>query len=396
MIRVNRKRTVSPATPSEPQQIKLLPLDLQMMFAQYIQQGLLYQIPGSNFSSQVDLLAETLSRMLVKFYPLARRLTTSPVDGGIYILCNDSDVDFIEAMAGELSIADLIVTQLKDGVSVCCTVNHAVADGTSFWNFFNSWAELCRTNETKISANPTYNRYLLDRDGSAVRLGLDPNGQIPRFCPPLLRVKMFHFSAHTIKRLKERANRDSPVTVSSFQALCGHLWQAVTRARGLGPDETATFQLSVNCRPRLIPPLPESYFGNAVQAIFVTSTAGELNRLPLSFPAGLLNSLIGGQRDGAIRESIGKWVKEPVVYKFEELVKNVLMVGSSPRFEIYENDFGWGGPVALRCGTNNHFDGMVSAFPSREGGGSVEFEICLLPPTMNALEIDQDFICPLH
>ncbi|GLJ42194.1 hypothetical protein SUGI_0873580 [Cryptomeria japonica] len=290
----------------------------------------------------------------------------------------------------------LVVTQLKDGVSVCCTVNHAVADGTSFWNFFNSWAELCRTNETKISANPTYNRYLLDRDGSSVRLGLDPNGQIPRFCPPLLRVKMFHFSAHTIKRLKERANRDSPVTVSSFQALCGHLWQAVTRARGLGPDETATFQLSVNCRPRLFPPLPESYFGNAVQAIFVTSTAGELNRLPLSFPTGLLNSLIGGQRDGAIRESIGKWVKEPVVYKFEELVKNVLMVGSSPRFEIYENDFGWGGPVALRCGTNNHFDGMVSAFPGREGGGSVEFEICLLPPTMNALEIDQDFICPLH
>ncbi|XP_057845187.2 BAHD acyltransferase DCR [Cryptomeria japonica] len=425
MIHINKKRTIYPAAPSEAQQIKLSCLDLTMLFAHYSQKGLLYQTPADDFSYYVDHLAEKLPEVLVKFYPLAGRLTTSPLDGGIYILCNDSGVEFIEATAKDLSIADLTtaevtpaveelfalngavnfeghrlpllviqVTQLKDGVAVCCTLNHAIADGASFWHFFNSWSHLCRTNGNKIPGNPVYDRSLLEPPGSAIRLGLDPDGHIQRFKAPPLRVKLFHFSAHTISRLKERANEDSSFTISSFQALCSHVWRAVTRARRLCPDELTTFRFSVNCRHRLLPPLPRSYFGNGIQGIRVTATSGELNSLPLSFPAGLLNGLIEGHMDGVIREKIDKWHKEPVVYKLDEFEKNCLLMGSSPRFEMYENDFGWGRPAAVRGGTANRFDGKMSAHPVREGGGSVELEICLPPSVMSALESDADFICP--
>ncbi|XP_059066526.1 LOW QUALITY PROTEIN: BAHD acyltransferase DCR [Cryptomeria japonica] len=356
--------------------------------------GLVYQIPAAEFSSHVERLAETLSEILVKFYPLAGRLTTNPLDGGIYILCNDSGVDFIEAMAEDLSIADLTttevttaveelfalkgalnfeghrlpllvvqVTQLKDGISVCCTLNHAIADGTSLWNFLNSWSNLCRTNGNKIPVNPVYDRSLLEPPGSVVRLGLDLDGHVQRFCPPSLRVKLFHFSAHTMSRLKERANQDSSFTISSFQALCAHVWRAgaVTRARRLCPDEHTIFRLSVNCRPRLLPAVPSSYFGN-------------------------------GHMDGVIRERIGKWGEEAVVYRLEEFQKNCVLMGSSPRFEMYENDFGWGRPVAARGGAFNRLDGKISAYPGREGGGSVELEVCLNPTVMSALESDGDFI----
>ncbi|GLJ42176.1 hypothetical protein SUGI_0873360 [Cryptomeria japonica] len=422
MIRVNTKRTVFPRIPSEAEQIEVLPLELEMLFCHYIQQGLLYQIPPADFSSHVDRLAETLSRLLVKFYPLAGRLTTSPVDGGIYILCNDSGVDFIEAEAEDLSIADLTtadvapaveelfalsgalnleghhlpllavqVTRLKDGIAVCCTVSHSVADGSSFWHLFNSWAHLCRTDGNKIPANPVYDRSLLNLGGPPVKLGFDPDGHIPRFCPPPLRIKIFHFSAKAISRLKEQVNRGSPVTISSFQALCGHLWRAITRARGLGPDEQTNIWVSVNLRSRLRPQLPSSYFGSVIQNIFATATARELSSFPLSFPAGLLNGIISGHMDEAIRKMIDEWRKQPIVITLDQIQKNCIVIGNSPRFEMYENDFGWGRPVAVRSGMANHFDGKVSVHPSREGGGSVELEVCLPPATMNKLEDDPDF-----
>ncbi|GLJ42136.1 hypothetical protein SUGI_0872540 [Cryptomeria japonica] len=69
---------------------------------------------------------------------------------------------------------------------------------------------------------------------------------------------------------------------------------------------------------------------------------------------------------------------------FDILPKNCLLLGSSPQFAIYENDFGWGRPVGIASGGNKEFDGMVSAHPSREGDGGVDLEICLPPPIMSA------------
>jgi hypothetical protein len=36
---------------------------------------------------------------------------------------------------------------------------------------------------------------------------------------------------------------------------------------------------------------------------------------------------------------------------------NSVMMGSSPRFPMYDNDFGWGRPVGVRSGWANKFDG---------------------------------------
>ncbi|KAL0451046.1 UNVERIFIED_CONTAM: hypothetical protein Slati_1661000 [Sesamum latifolium] len=50
-------------------------------------------------------------------------------------------------------LAAVQVTELNDAVFVGCTVNHAVVDGTSFWNFFNTFAEMAR-GAKKISKSP--------------------------------------------------------------------------------------------------------------------------------------------------------------------------------------------------------------------------------------------------
>ncbi|KAM2928180.1 hypothetical protein COP2_035448 [Malus domestica] len=40
------------------------------------------------------------------------------------------------------------VTELSDAVFIRCFVNHAVIDDTSFWNFSNTFAELCRASSS--------------------------------------------------------------------------------------------------------------------------------------------------------------------------------------------------------------------------------------------------------
>ncbi|KAI8006050.1 putative acetyltransferase [Camellia lanceoleosa] len=68
------------------------------------------------------------------------------------------------------------------------------------------------------------------------------------------------------------------------------------------------------------------------------------------------------------------------------------MMMRSPRFAMYDNDFGWGRPIVVWSGRANKFDGKISAFPGREGGGSVDLEVVLAPETMAGLESDLEFM----
>jgi hypothetical protein len=68
------------------------------------------------------------------------------------------------------------------------------------------------------------------------------------------------------------------------------------------------------------------------------------------------------------------------------------MMGSSPRFNMYGNEFGMGKAVTIRSGYAHKFDGKVSSFPGYEGGGSIDLEVCLPPDFMSALESDEEFM----
>lgn len=65
-----------------------------------------------------------------------------------------------------------------------------------------------------------------------------------------------------------------------------------------------------------------------------------------------------------------------------------VLVGSSPRFDMYGCDFGWGKPVAVRSGRANKFEGKVSLYPGRDGG--IDVEVTLLADHMAALEEDDE------
>ncbi|CAN6568924.1 unnamed protein product [Malus baccata var. baccata] len=475
------KSTVFPDRPSALADLPLSVSDLPMLACHYIQKGLFFPLPPSPI---IALLKSYLSQTLSRFPPLAGRLTTYPT-GHVHITCNDAGAEFIHASAPSLSVRDVLdptdvpdcvkeffafdrtvsysghhnailavqVTELSDAVFIGCSVNHAVIDGTSFWNFFNTFAELCRASSSSLSPNENYNytKMTITRqpDFSRNSVLISPAVlRVPAGGPKVtfnvdepVRERIFSFSREALQKLKARTNNkkwsengdvllsaveilgkqsndpyqskdnDARVTsiienwsknsnanskttaeISSFQSLCALLWRSVTRARNLPSSKTTTFRMAVNCRHRLEPKLDAFYFGNAIQSIPAYATAGELLSYDTRWCAEQLNKNVKAYDNDRVRGVVGDWERDPRVFPLGNFDGAMMTVGSSPRFAIYDNDFGWGRPMAIRSGRSNKFDGKISAFPGREGGGSVDLEVVLAPDAMAGLETDSEFM----
>ncbi|CAB4270903.1 unnamed protein product [Prunus armeniaca] len=190
----------------------------------------------------------------------------------------------------------------------------------------------------------------------------------------------------------KNSNGKTTPEISSFQSLCALLWRSVTRARKLPSSQTTTFRMAVNCRQRLEPKLDAYYFGNAIQSIPTYATAGEVLSNDARWCAEQLNKNVKAHDNDKVRGVVKDWERDPRVFPLGNLDGATMTMGSSPRFPMYDNDFGWGRPLAIRSGRANKFDGKISAFPGREGAGSVDLEVVLAPDTMALLETDSEFM----
>ncbi|KAF8765923.1 hypothetical protein HU200_008026 [Digitaria exilis] len=305
------------------------------------------------------------------------------------------------------------VTELADAVFVAVSLNHAVGDGTTFWHFFNTWSDLSRQSSGGAHGDdehhhhhpplPVLERWFHDTCPVPVRLPFARLELAVRRCDRRtpLHECFFHFSAESVRKLKARANAeahsssDVTVVISSLQALLAHLWRAVCRARRLEPSQETAYVLLIGCRGRVKGVPAAGYVGNAVVPCKVWSTAGEVTA-GLGTAARLLNravaSLVDDQK-AMVRSSVERWAREPrLAYNADMLTVAAVGTGSSPRFDVYGNDFGWGKPFAVRSGPGNKMDGKTSVFEGRGGGGAMALEVCLAPDTLERLAADGEFM----
>ncbi|XAR71951.1 Shikimate O-hydroxycinnamoyltransferase [Bertholletia excelsa] len=464
------KCTIVPDRKSTLGDLKLSVSDLPMLSVHYIQKGCLFTRPSLPFPALLSLLKTALSSTLPHFPPLAGRLTTDAA-GHVYITSNDAGADFIHATAPHIHLRDILsptdvpdfvkgffaygrtvsydghfrpimavqVTELGDGVFVGCTVNHAVTDGTSLWNFFNTFAEICK-GAKRVSRLPEFSRESPLISTAVLRL---PAGgpKITFSADAPIRERIFSFSRESILKLKSRVNNrnwinenesirtvdvaelmgkktndtlnlenekftaifenllrnghsqtNKTTEISSFQSLCALLWRAVTRARKLPANKTTTFRMAVNCRHRIEPKLDPYYFGNAIQSIPTCAASGDVTGRSTRWCADQLNKSVLAHNDAKVRRVVEDWERDPKCFPLGNFDGAMITMGSSPRFPMYDNDFGWGRPVAIRSGAANKFDGKISAFPGRDGSGSVDLEVVLAPETMAGLESDPEFM----
>ncbi|XP_021768222.1 protein ENHANCED PSEUDOMONAS SUSCEPTIBILTY 1-like [Chenopodium quinoa] len=426
------------------QHYHLAPHDLSLLSSHHIQFGLLFNKPSHTknqaFSIQLFLerLKKSLSLTLDHFYPLAGRLVTEVDEDKhesiVYVDCNKGPgARFIHA-ALDMTISDILspknvplvvqsffdlneetvnydgsskplltvqVTELLDGIFIACSVNHCITDGISYWHFWNIWSEIHRGNndENHIiceSHLPVYTRWYPDGHGpNPFRIPFThPDEFVRKIKPPQLSDRIFHFSSESIARLKVVANEQGYAkNISSYQSLCALVWRSTVRANRLCHDQIIHNHLMANNRHKLDPPLPKYYFGNFFQPFTTSVTVGELLENDLGWAASLLHQSVVSLNDKTVRGFVNEWLKSPFFYYHAEgLDRSNVAVANSPKFDMYGNEFGLGKAIAFRTGHGNKGVGLVFACPGSEGGGSVDLEICLPPDSMDALELDKEFM----
>ncbi|TKY47519.1 acetyltransferase protein [Spatholobus suberectus] len=456
-LTVHSKCTVVPHQNSTLGDLKLSISDLNMLLSHYIQKGCLFPTPSLPSRTLIPHLTNALSRTLSLFPPFAGRLKTD-ADGYVYIACNDAGVEFVHASAaaaGDISVSDLLsppdvppafkqlfpfhhkishtahsspimafqVTELADGVFIGCAVCHAVTDGASFWNFFNTFAEVSRGATCPSIRLPDFRRESILV--SKVVLQLPEDFKVTFDADEPFRERIFSFSPESIQKLKSMVNNrrtaippenvdavemlaklssdtrlktvtrgvtDETAEISSFQSLCALVWRCVTRARNLEGSKATTFRMAVNVRQRMEPKLGDCYFGNAIQSIATCAAAGDVANKDLRWCAEQLNKRVRAYDSAMVRRAVENWEREPKCFELGNHDGATVQMGSSHRFPMYDNDFGWGRPLAVRSGGANKFDGKMSAFPGRNGGGAVDLEVVLAPDTMARLESDPEFM----
>ncbi|CAA7026964.1 unnamed protein product [Microthlaspi erraticum] len=408
---------------------------------QYIQKGLLFLKPSIPESDDAILkqkdfmetwllkLKDSLATTLFHFYPLAGRFSTLETDNprshSVFVDCNNSPgAGFIYATS-DLSVSDIVepkyiplvvqsffdhhkavnrdghttsllsvkVTELVDGVFIGMSMNHSIGDGSSFWQFFNSFSQIFNSHEETIDNN---NKLFCLKNPPIFREVSGPIYSLPYSkpnesssqgmeSPPALKQRMFHFSSETLTSLKAKANQDCGTTeISSLQSLSAFMWRSITRARKLPNDQETSCRLAVGIRSRMDPPLPVDLFGVYISVATTTTKTGNLLENELGWAASKVHQVVTEQTSEKISSALDRYLKlTPSDISVKRLFPPTLVhMGSSPRFNKYGCEFGMGKAVAARSGYCGKYDGKVSAYPGREGGGSIDLEVCLLPQFM--------------
>lgn len=395
--------------------LELTPWDLQLLQVDPIQRGLLFHIKPQSIKTLLDHLKNSLSHTLDFFPPLTGRLVAAPNTTSFHIECNNAGAEFIHAVAGAVSVSDILeptyvpeivhslfplngvynfdgtskpllavqVTELLDGLFLGLTVNHVVVDGTSFWHFLESWSEISRGFDT-ISKTPVFTRWVPHNvdDLALIRLPtLDKNPWNDFVSPPLLE-RVFFFSKESLSKLKAKANGEAGThKISSLQALLAHLWRTNARCRSF--NDPCSIYLAVGARERI--PLQEGYFGNASYGAGTALTKADLG---LGHVALEINKLVEEQTSEAAKKFVEEWVRKPSFYgkggyRFT--------VTGSPRFNVYGIDFGWGNPVGSRTGKMGRYDGRITLCPAVVAG-CIDVELCMAPEVLRAFGDDAEFM----
>ncbi|KAJ4835080.1 hypothetical protein Tsubulata_011229 [Turnera subulata] len=402
----------------------------------------------------INHIKESLSRALEVYTPLAARLAITEYQDktrSFHVDCNNGDgALFIDAAAPGVTVAQILetayvpevvysmlpvegvgnfewvskpllvvqVTELLDGIFIGTAMNHSIADRTTFWHFVNTWSEISRSLTSaggpslyqELSQHvPAIQDWFLDGIEHPIRIpdfvyqGIIDDNEASKSTPK--KVRIFHFTKETVAALKAKANAQigicstSNITIASLQAILAHFWRSITRIKRLeaADIEETLCRVAMNARHRLQTPLPDKYFGNPILVEPTIATAGELLEHGLGWAALQINKMIAQHTDEEIKRKLKAWVERPQAPKFGQPESNMvgLVVGGSPWFNVYGNDFGWGKPITVRNGREKLLDCLIFSHPGAGEDGSVDIHACLDPEILLALENETQFMAAL-
>nr|XP_025883531.1 malonyl-coenzyme:anthocyanin 5-O-glucoside-6'''-O-malonyltransferase [Solanum lycopersicum] len=287
------------------------------------------------------------------------------------------------------------------GISIGFSNHHVACDGNIIVKFIRTWGllnklrgdEQCLANELI----PFYDRSVIKdpyKQGTIIWDEMKQN--MPEIgdiivIPPLDRVRgTFIMERNNIVKLKNLilSRRPNLSYVTSFTITCAYIWTCLIKSKFAIEDEMIDedvmeiFGCVADCRSRLNPPLPQSYFGNCLVTI-----ASKASRVELVGKEGFITAV----------EVIGEAIKSQM--KDVELIlncswyrefcginmKHTLSVSGSPKFNLYEVDFGWGRPEKIEIISIDNSSGIsMSISKYKDSHGDLEVGLSLPKTRMNA------------
>ncbi|XP_068642626.1 phenolic glucoside malonyltransferase 1-like [Aristolochia californica] len=426
VVKVLEQRRVSPPLGSVPPTVLALTFfDVIWLPMPPVERVFFYDFLGTAEEfrdSHFPLLERSLSHALTLFYPLAGRLISLPKsDTGDHVI-RYSDGDSVSLTLAESS-ADfnrLVGIQVKEakefhplvpplvpessndqegkqempmiafqvtvfprsGVAIGVTVNHVAADGSASTHFMKSWASILKASgdASMVKDPPVCDRTLLGdleqrkrgllEDLKNARLGeLTPKERPEDKLNRVIR-STFMLTRIQIQKLRDKISPRGDIVgpkLSSFTVMCAYVWVSTVKTREISEGKFVYFGCMADCRRRLKTPVPPAYFGNCVVPIMAKASHAELiQENGLVVAAEAIHQAIRGLDEGVLKDA-DKWVSN-----WAELVKErVLSVAGSPRFHVYDTDFGWGQPYKVEIVSIDH-NGAMSLAESRDEEGGIE------------------------
>ncbi|KAK8493679.1 hypothetical protein V6N13_046668 [Hibiscus sabdariffa] len=410
--------------------------DFPWLICRPMQRLFFYHLPFSTLhfiNSILPSLKSSLSLSLKSFYPFAGSLICPPSPQKPHILYTDGDsVAFVVAescadfdrtigyhardvqdlhpLVPELPQSDncvqpllaLQVTVFPDsGISIGATFCHAVADGRSFNQFMKYWASVCRSAGNSAPAMPFLERSVIqEKDPRGIEQVFlndwwscasnweDDKEQVHhdvftdkvRATFVIGRADIERLKLHVLNRSTEKRGAGLP-RASTFVVACALVWTSLIKAQQLGgslnhhqdADEVYYFCFVADCRNRPELAIPATYFGNCLAICFVQMTGSEL---------------MGEDGVLAATKAIGNRVEEfekGALIGAEKWISNwieisgtgrLFTVAGSPKFRVYDTDFGWGRPKKTEV---VHVDASAAIYVGdyRDEDGGIEIGLAL-------------------
>ncbi|XP_058755501.1 phenolic glucoside malonyltransferase 1-like [Vicia villosa] len=282
------------------------------------------------------------------------------------------------------------------GFCIGISTHHVAFDGKSSTNFMKSWSYITCSNPNLGNVTPCFDRSVVEDHYSGISEAYadalmnhyGPNNKSLKVWEFPGRLKndavksLFELSPSNIQKLKKNAKNEMKMNVinlSTFSVTCAYVISCLAKTEEL-KDEKVSFIFSVDCRTRLEPSISSMYFGNCVVGHII-----KLETKKLMGKGGFLSALEG------ISERLEK-VKNGVLDGAENWLHDMLnpkesfklySTAGSPRFEVYDIDFGFGKPKKVDMASTDK-TGAFSLSESKNHNGGIEIGLALNKHEMEA------------
>jgi len=384
-------------------------------------------------------LKTSLSQTLQHFFPLAGNLLCPPPPHKPFIRCTDDDsipLTVVESRADFNHLSSNHPKRLKDldhlvpkltctnmhddtfvfpllalqttifpnqGLCIAITYCH-VMDDSCCSNFMKYWSSICRSGGVELSlverSTPCLDRgvlkdpkgleaiflrdYFEERSTWKERLvGKTSevcNGNTEDYVKATLvfgRDDIEGLRRLVLNQWRRSEEFDTSQHVSKFVVTCAFVWACLVKTRCRSDYEEQEkeefFRFSADCRDRLEHPVPETYFGNCLTLCFAM-----LKRNDLKGEGGFVNAVKVIRR--AVTDMKIDLFKDAENWR-ESFTKmfalgSTLIVTGSPKFTVYETDFGFGKPNKVEM--VHSLKGMSLAESRDEEGGLEVGIVCTI------------------